>query len=155
MLSIEPGFIKDHWESINPIIIMNQDEILSRDEAPRELGAQGNKKICIVAHNGFEGEFEEIKKNINNFDKEYQIIETSNRKEGGFFPLVKYYNGIDFIIAGAGYNMFYETRFFNKPAKLFPLARKNEDMEWRIKSNSNYIFKKNGADELIEIIQNL
>lgn len=155
VFSIEPGFCRAGWEILNPVVILNHDEILPREEARNALGANDDRKLCVVAHNGFEGEFDEISRKANNFHETYRVIQTTNRQGRGLFPLVRYYNGIDLIIGAAGYNMFYETRYFDIPAHLFPLQRRNEDMEWRIETNSNYTFTKNGADELVEIIQGL
>jgi hypothetical protein len=154
-LSIEPHFTRDGWHSINPIVVRNHDEVLDRSRARKELGADTNRKICVLAHNGFEGELEKIETELEVFRKKYQVIVTSNRREKSFFPLADYFNGIDMIIGGAGYNLFYESRFFNIKSHFFPQERKSENQAWRIKTNSNFTFKENGADQLVDIIKDL
>lgn len=152
--SIEPGFLKPGLKMLNPFIIRNRDEIYSVTEAKSKLNLKCHKKVCIVAHNGFEGEFELIKQGIKNFDDDYQIITTSNRDGEGLYPLVDYFKGIDLIVGAAGYNIFYEVLYFQKEFRFFPQKRIFEDQSWRIKNNSVYKFDLNGADQLAHIIIN-
>ena len=156
-ISIEPNFIREGWLSINPDIIRNKDEIKDKEAARKALGAEAGRKVCIVAHNGKEGELGGLETKIGDFkqNREYQVIVTSNRNKRSLFPLADYYNGIDLIIGGAGFNLFYETRYFGIDARFFPQKRKNEDQLWRVKTNSNYTFHQNGADQLVEIMRNL
>ncbi|MDC7225032.1 MAG: hypothetical protein PQJ60_14885 [Spirochaetales bacterium] len=151
--SIEPGFLPPGFKELNPFVIRNGDEIYSREEARKALGiSREKKKICLLAHNGFEGEWEKLKKSQRNIAKEYRLIRSSNRRGKGLFPLADYLNGVDLLIGGAGYNLFYEALYFKKDFHLFPQERKFEDQNWRLKNNSEYSFDMNGADQLAQII---
>jgi len=154
-ISVEPNFSREGWLSINPLIIRNRDEILDREKAREALVAETGRRICVLAHNGRKGELAEIETQIEDFRQKYQMIVTSNRNKQSLFPLADYYNGIDFIIGGAGYNLFYETRFFNIDASFLPQKRKNEDQRWRVITNNTYKFTQNGSDQLVEIMRNL
>lgn len=59
-LSCEPSFLPPGFQPINPIVIRNRDEIMTRDDARRELGVPEGKKLAVIARNGYEGELEEL-----------------------------------------------------------------------------------------------
>ena len=50
----------------------------------------------------------------------------------------------------AGYNAFWEARYFGKEACFAPFPRHFEDQYHRVRVNSDYVPKENGADELVK-----
>jgi hypothetical protein len=151
-VSCEPGFTYPGLADINPMIIRNRDEILPREKAREILGAKDGRKLCVVAHNGYEGEIKKIAENIAGFESAYDVKILTNEDGAGLFPLADYMNGIDYLIGGAGYNLFYEARYFGIDARLIPLERKAEDQLLRIETNSSFCFNDNGADQLVSMI---
>jgi hypothetical protein len=156
LLAIEP--FRDRlfqMKEINPIIIRNHDEILPRNEALSELGLNDSAKTFLLSHNGVAGEFEHFKKKYRHLEKKgYKGVYSTNYAEG-IFPTVDYFNAFNMIICGAGYNSFWEVRFFKKDAIIIPTYRTFESGEIRMKECKNFEFRENGADQLVEIAMNL
>jgi hypothetical protein len=144
----------DSMAEINPVIIRNRDEILSRAEARDRLGLQqhDDRPVCFFAFNGKPGEFETVRKSYSYLEDEgYQMVYSSNF-DGGLFPLADYFNACDLLICGAGYNAFWEATYFEKEALFIPVPRRFESQEKRIDQGSVYRFDRNGADQLAENI---
>ncbi len=142
-------------EDISPIIIRNHEEILPRDQALLKLGLDDSEKYFLLSHNGVHGEFEEFKKKFRKMEKKGWRGVYSTNFNVGIFPTVDYYNAFDIIICGAGYNSFWETRFFNKNSIIVPTCRTFEDGKDRIREAKNYQFNGNGADQLVDIIMGM
>jgi hypothetical protein len=153
--SVEPNFTLPGFGELNPIVIRNPDEIMTRDMVLKRLKVPTKKKFCLVAHNGIEGEIDRLIKEAGQLPSEYYVKITTNKDGKGIFPLADYAMGIDLLIAGSGYSTFYETRYLKIPAILKPFNRNNDDLAWRIKVNKNYNFKINGADQLVDKIMQL
>jgi UDP-N-acetylglucosamine:LPS N-acetylglucosamine transferase len=76
----------------------------------------------------------------------------STNYQGGLFPVLDYFNAFDLLICSAGYNAFWEARFFDKEAIFIPVPRRFEDQRKRVEENLDYTFKENGADQLVDMI---
>lgn len=169
LFAIEPFQSKIDLEQMNPIVIRNREEILPRNRALEGLfgGAEhGSRKnyaadevsagkVCLFAFNGRPGEFEEIKRMYDYLENEGYAMVYSTNFQGGLFPAADYFNGIDLIICGAGYNAFWEAMYFEKEAVFVPVKRRFEDQRKRVETCSNYRFTENGADRLAREIVNL
>ena len=144
-----------NMDLINPIVIKNRDEILSRKEALNRLSLDSKNKTCLLAYNGHPGDFKRIKKTYSYLEDEgYQVVYSTNY-EGGIFPVVDYFNAFDLIIFGAGYNSFWEAINFNKEAVFVPTKTMFESGERRVNECQEYTFEENGADQLVDIVMNL
>ena len=155
VIATEPFKSGIEMKQINPIVIRNRNEILSREEALRRLKFVGKKKVCLFAFNGIEGEFERFQKDFSYLeDVGYNMIYSTNYS-GGLFPVVDYFNAFDLIICSAGYNAFWEVTYFQKEAFFIPVPRLHESQEKRIEECQDHTFEKNGADQLVELIEKL
>jgi hypothetical protein len=156
LIATEPFTSSIPMQFINPITIRNRDEILPREEALKRLGVSEDRPVCLFAYNGEPGEFEKIKKKYSYLDdSENQMLYSTNYSDKSFFPIVDYFNAIDFLVSGAGYNAFWEIIYFNKEAIFEPVKRNFENQFWRIQNCQEYYFEENGADQLVDIIMNL
>jgi hypothetical protein len=156
IIKTEPFESGISMRGINPVVIRNRDEILSRERALERLGVDSEGPICLLACNGTEGEYETIKNKYSHMeDTGYRMIYSTNYSGRGFFPIVDYYNAIDFIIAGAGYNQFWEIIYFDKEAVFIPQGRKFESQEKRVRECQEHYFTENGADQLVNIVMNM
>ena len=109
----------------------------------------------MIYINGNPGDFEKVVNSYSYLEEEgYNIISSTNY-EGGLFPAADYFNAFDLVICGAGYNSFWETKFFNKDTIIVPTYAQFESGERRINECSNYEFEENGADQLVDIIMNM
>ncbi len=155
LLKTEPFDSPYHMDEINPVVMLNRNEILSREDAISRLGLDSNTKNVLVAVNGKPGEFEEVNETCSSLKKQGYIITASSNYYGGLFPAVAYYNAFDLIVTGGGYNSFWETRFFNKEAIHIPPKRRFENIRDRLNRCKGYEFTQNGADQLVEIIKGI
>ena len=154
-LSIEPFPTGQPLRQINPIVVRNCDEILSRKDALQKLDLNEKGNHCLFAFNGKPDEFEEIRKMYSYLEDEgYQMVYSTNY-QGGLFPAVDYFNAFEMLICGAGYNAFWEAVYFQKEAIFVPQQRRFENQAWRVAESQDYKFTKNGADELVELILGL
>jgi len=158
-VTCEPGFELVGFQSIHPIIIRQRDEIFSRDEARRRLQIPPGKKLVVIARNGLKGELEELlarhsggRESADIRANEWHELITTNKDGGGLFPLADYAAAIDLLISGGGYSTFYETRYFGIPAELEAFDRHAEDIAWRLRTNADYTFDVNGADEFVGLV---
>jgi hypothetical protein len=156
VLATEPFKSAVPMRPVNPIIIRNRDEILPKEEALRKLGLDEGRPVSLLAYNGEPGEYEAIRKQYSYLEEEgYRMIYSTNYSDAGYFPIVDYFNAVDFIISGAGYNAFWEIIYFNKEAVFIPTPRTFEDQAMRIRECQEYYFDENGADQLVDIIMGL
>jgi len=65
---------------------------------------------------------------------------------------VDYFNAIDLIVCGAGYNQVWEANFFAKKALFELLDVHFSDQRLRLSASENFHFDINGADQLADII---
>ena len=160
VIQTEPYDAPIEMVQINPIVIRNREEILSGHEALRQLGiaktgTDDSKPVCLFAFNGNPGDFQRIKKTYSYLEEEgYSMIYSTNYK-GGLFPLVDYFNAVDLLICGAGYNSFWEAVYFEKEAIFVPVPTRFENQFQRVDEWNGDTFRENGADQLAEIIRKL
>lgn len=155
VLAIEPFTCMIPLKEINPIILRNRNEILSRKTAFHTLGIDDGNKKCLVAYSGPSDNFKKIKKKYSYMENEgYEMVYTANYKNN-IFPVVDYFNAFDLIICGAGYNAFWEVIFFKKKAIIVPELKSFEDQKRRISECQDYRFDMNGADQLVDVMLKL
>ena len=155
LVEAEPTNVSLAMKKIDPLIIRDRNEILTREEALRQLNLEGQDKVCLFAFNGKPGEFEEKKKMYSYLEDEgYAMVYTTNYRHG-LFPAVDYFNAFDLLITGAGYNAFWEAVYFKKEAIFCPQERRFENQRLRIETCMDYEFDENGADQLVKLLAGL
>ncbi len=155
LYAIEPFPTTQPLDEINPILIRNRSEILPRKKALEDLNLSDRKKNCLFAFNGNPGDFENNREKYSYLEKEGYDVVYSTNYQGGIFPVVDYFNAFDLIICAAGYNQFWEARYFEKNAVFENVPLRFSSTERRIKKYRNYTFEENGADQLIDIMLKL
>ena len=156
VIAIEPFKSKIKMEQINPLIIRNRDEILDRKRAIENLELFGTRKTCFIGMNFEEGYFEKLKDKYSYLENEdYDVVYSTNIYGGGIFPIADYYNAIDLLICSATYNFFWEARYFEKEAIFETVPVRFCDQARRLRECSDFVFKENGADQLVAIMVNL
>lgn len=154
LIAIEPFDSEFGFERINPVIIRNRDELFPPEAAREKLGLPGNAKTALIAVNARPGDYEQIRQKYDYLRNEgYTLLYSSNYK-GGLFPIVDYYNAVDLVVCLAGYNQFWECRFFNKNAIYETIPLRFSSMSKRIEECGEVTFTQNGADRLAELVLN-
>jgi hypothetical protein len=154
LLAIEPFSCGVPMKEINPLVLRNRDEIFSKDDAISTLGLEKDEEICLYAFNNHPGDFDRYRKKYSHLEDVYRMVYTSNYK-GGIFPVVDYFNAIDYIVCAASYNIFWEVIFFQKEASFENIASVFSSTEYRIDNYQDFLFDENGADQLVDIMMNV
>lgn len=155
LIQTEPFDNYFEMKQINPIIIKSRDEILSKVEAQKCLDVNGSNPVCMFALNGSTELLKRTRKTYSYLEEEgYDMVYSANY-EGGLFPVIDYFNAVDLLICGGGYNAFWESVYFQKDAIYVAVPTIFEDQQKRIKECSDYMFEENGADQLVDILMNL
>ena len=148
--AVEPGLkLPFPSESLEPLVMRNRDEIMGEAEARAALDLEPEARACFFGFNGNAWEGAEVWKSFDYLEAEgWKVIRSDNR-QGGLFPAIDWFNAFDLIVCGAGYNAFWEARYFGKEAFFAPFPRNFEDQYHRIRVGSDYVPKENGADQLV------
>lgn len=155
VIAVEPFTCMVPMERINPLIMMNRDEIMPRETALDRLGLDGSKKVALYSLSGHPRYFDQFKEKYSYLEKEgYEVVYTGTYRDG-LFPAIDYFNAIDLVVCGAGYNQVWEANYFRKKALFEILDVKFSDQRQRLKASESFHFDVNGADELVDIIMNL
>ena len=155
VLAIEPYSCPVTRNYIEPLVIRDKAEILTRNQALERLGLDPKQKHCLYSLNVKQDQASEIENNYSCLKDEGYRFYYSSLFSGGSFPIVDCFNAFDFIVCGAGYNAFWETIYFGKKAEYKAMPKRFENQQWRVENCLTYRFNKNGADELVEIIMKL
>lgn len=155
VLAIEPFKCEFVNDMINPLIMHNRDEILTREKSLNVLNLDPGKKIALYAFSGHPGDYERYLDKYSYLEKEgFQIVHASIYKDS-VFPLIDYFNAFDFIVSGAGYNQVWEIRYFKKNAIFEPTHQRFWDQSLRLKEYVRFHFDENGADQLVDMLMNM
>lgn len=153
VLATEPFERPFPMEEINPIVLRNPDEIFSRAEACRRLGLDPAESICLFTFKEDPREELAARKTYSYLEEEggYRMVYAADY-ENGLFPVADYFNACDYLVTGAGYNSFWEARWFRKEAIFLPMPRRFENQYRRVAELSDSTFDENGADQLARLM---
>lgn len=154
VIAIEPFTSRVPMDTINPLIMRNRDEIFSREKALHILRLSGERPVALYSFSGNPEDYDTYLDKYAHLEHEYDVVRTSTYKNM-LFPVVDYFNAFDYIVCGAGYHHIWEAVFFRKKAVFETAPMRFGDQSVRIEASRNFSFDVNGADQLVEIIQNL
>ena len=145
---IEPGEIaaaydaglttqyRDRTRLVDPIRLLDDDEILERDEARRELGLDGDRPATLLQlGSGNNFDYDEVRSLLLTHlraAEDLQIVvaewlisnETVPLPDGvarlRFYPIGRYLKAFDFVVSAAGYNGFHELLLSATPTIFLP-----------------------------------
>jgi len=153
VIAIEPFDSAVPMERINPLVLRNRDEILPREKALKRLGLDGSKPVALYSLSGRPEYFDQFREKYSYLEGEgYDVVYTGTWSSSWIFPAVDYFNAIDLIVCGAGYNQVWEANFFAKKALFELLDVHFSDQRLRLSASENFHFDINGADQLADII---
>ncbi|MBU3810355.1 MAG: hypothetical protein H9893_01680 [Candidatus Niameybacter stercoravium] len=139
---IVPKEIKGEYDTYDgkfycePIIMMEQEALLSREEARKSLNIPSDKKVFYIQLgagiiNNINQDLKTIVEYLLEDEENFLLVGESiiGKKIDIAYPNVKilrhypnaiYYRGCDFAISAAGYNSFHELIYFNIPTLFIP-----------------------------------
>ena len=145
---IEPGEIATAYDAglttlyrkrtrlVDPIRLLDDDEILERDEARHELGLDGERPATLLQlGSGNNFDYDEVRslllahlraaKDLQIVVAEWLISNESAPLPDGvarlkFYPISRYLKAFDFVVSAAGYNGFHELLLSATPTIFLP-----------------------------------
>ena len=136
---------RDEAERVGPIVFLDRDELLSREEATAELGLDPDRPHALVAL----GQGPELDRAVARAlellaaHPEIQVaaLESSLSPElrvpgdvvhlRGTYPMSRFYRAFDLAVAAAGYNAFHELCAHGVPSLFVPMPRQIDDQAAR------------------------
>jgi hypothetical protein len=150
IIAIEPSTHAVVQEHIDPIVIANPDECRPRSALRERLRVPREERLVAVVHAGIGGECERL----------LRLAETGTPcvfnlfREDALFPIAEWLGGADVILAGAGYNTFWEAHWlgYAKHTRFTAFQRAMDNQEWRLATCAGTVMHANGADTLAHAI---
>ena len=152
VIAIEPFESAVPMERINPLVLRNRDEILPREKALMRLKLDGSRTVALYSLSGKPEYYEQFREKYSYLEKDHDVVYTGTWTGNTLFPALDYFNALDLVVCGAGYNQVWEANFFGKEALFEPLEANFSDQRLRLKASENFHFDLNGADQLADII---
>ena len=136
---------RDGVNEVAPIVFSDDDELLSRGDAERELGLEpGMTNLLVQLGQGPEvaGAVERCLRTLAGREG-VQVAAMSSMIAGlpevpdgvvhlhATFPMSRYYAAFDGAVSAAGYNAFHELIRFGVPGVFVPMERETDDQEAR------------------------
>lgn len=141
IFAIEPFDLPINVTQMDPIVICNRNECSPPEELARGLGLNESEAVNVIVHSGSAREQEILKAKASSYGSPRVLRE---------FPACTLLGGARRIMAGCGYNTFWEAKwlgYFNK-CEFTPFPRGIDDQEWRLAQCSHIEMVSNGADKL-------
>ena len=130
---------------VEPIVYLDEDELLVRDRAARELGLDPGRTTALV-NLGQGGPtdvaVERVLRRLSE-EPELQVAALQSSIGRGLqvpdgvvrleatFPMSRYFHAFDLAVAAAGYNAFHELVAFGVPTLFVPMPRRTDDQPAR------------------------
>jgi len=155
--TIDPHFELSGCISVPPVVNVHKNLIQPPEVIRTALNVPDDMKLALIAHNGHDGEIDEIMKQADIDPDEYcrRSVSSFDDVSRKLFPLSHYMSGVDLAIGGCGYFFFYETKFYKIPSLYFPQTRIGNEQHWRLMHNNDYSGPFNGAEIIVERILDL
>jgi hypothetical protein len=153
VIGIEPGVPVAVRESIEPIVVCNRDECRPPRALRERFGVPDDRSLTLIAQAGAPGELELLERQ--GYEGTDVVVRARIDDATPLFPLAPWLPGADRIVGGAGYNLFWETRWLDLSARaeLRPFARSNEDQSRRLRLARDHRMRANGADALAQMLK--
>jgi len=114
------------------------------------LGVPREERLVAVVHAGIGGECERL---LRLADMGTPCVFNLFR-EDALFPIAEWLPGADVILAGAGYNTFWEAHWlgYAERTRFTAFQRAMDNQEWRLATCAGTVMHANGADTLARAI---
>jgi hypothetical protein len=139
-----PGW-RDGVHEVPPIVFNDDEELLARADAERELGLESGRTNLLVQLGQGPGVADAVERCLRTLAGRdgVQVAAMSSVIEAlpgvpkgvvrldATFPMSRYYAAFDGAVSAAGYNVFHELARFRVPSVFVPMERETDDQEAR------------------------
>jgi UDP:flavonoid glycosyltransferase YjiC (YdhE family) len=133
--------------TVGPMVYLDADELLSREDAARKLGLDPDRPTALVnlgQGGAVDGAVARVLERLGK-EPELQVAALQSSIGKGLrvpeevvlldatFPMSRYFKAFDFAVAASGYNAFHEQIAFGLPSLFVPMPRNTDDQAARAK----------------------
>lgn len=144
VIAIEPFRHAAIRESTDPVVVANPGECRPPGALRARLGVPPGTSLVVAMHAGMPGELDALAA------PDATVVRLDLFDEHALFPAAEWLGDADQVIAGAGYNAFWEARWlgYAPRTRFTPFVRTIDDQAWRLNNCAAYPMRTNGADTL-------
>ncbi|HEV7732640.1 MAG TPA: hypothetical protein VGR62_10785 [Candidatus Binatia bacterium] len=144
IVAIEPMSHPAVRDRIDPVVVCNLDETKPPGALRAHLGVAAGASLVVATHAGTAGEIDTLA------GGGVDVVRCDLFQDAALFPLAEWLGDADRVIAGAGYNSFWEARWLGwaERTTFMPFARAIDDQRWRVATCRTYPMQANGADTI-------
>lgn len=145
VVGIEPMSNAAVRDRVDPVVVCNPDERQPRGALRARLGVADDASLVVVTHAGNPGEIDSLARGAG-----AAVVRCDLFDDAALFPLAEWLGDADRVVAGAGYNSYWEARWlgWSDRTTFTPFNRAIDDQRWRIATCGGYRMQANGADTL-------
>jgi hypothetical protein len=145
IIAVEPMPARGSREAIDPLVICNPDQCRPPAALRERLGVGAGRPLVVVPHAGERGEAEKLAQMAGEGAVVLDLF-----KPEALFPAAEWLGGADRIVAGAGYNAFWEAHWLGYAERTtwVPFRRPIDDQALRVELSRGTSPRENGADTL-------
>lgn len=150
IVEIEPLGLSVATHRIDPVVLVDPDECEPAGALKARLGVAPDSRLCVVMHAGAEGELRRLEERA---PAGCRVVSLDLHAEG-LFPAAAWLGGADEIVAGAGYNSFWEAHWLGYAPRctFVPFERSIDRQSLRVDVLGGARPASNGANTLAEWI---
>jgi hypothetical protein len=126
---------------VDPIVLLDREELLSRADAERELGLEPRRQNALVQLGQGEGVREASRRCLRHLAgrDDVQVVAVASTLSafdappegvvplGATYPISRYLAAFDLAVAASGYNAYHELIQLGPPALFVPMPRQTDD----------------------------
>ena len=146
ILAIEPIDHPAVSEAIDPIVIANPDECRPPGALRERFGVAADEPVVALLHAGQRGEAARLAAAA----PPGRLIVLDMFEPAPLFPAAEWLGGADRVVAGTGYNAYWEARWlgWSERSTFVPFPRSIDDQAHRLADFGAVRMRANGADTL-------
>lgn len=154
VIGTEPGLPFEVPFQLEPLVVCNRDECMPEGSLLERLGVPAGKALSLIAHTGKESEVAGLEQLEREAFPQHFVARATLHDEAALFPLAPWLPDADRIVGGAGYGLYWETRWLGLAARseLRPFSRGIDDQTPRMRHGQSYHMRENGADQLAALL---
>ena len=154
-IAIEPGIPVTTTDEVPPIVVTNAADLKPRAALRDRLGVTDDETLVLVAQAGQAGEADTLVALARRRWPDARIVRQTLFDDDALFPIADWLAGADVVVGGAGYNLFWETRWLGLEGRshLQAFPRTIDDQAWRLVLHQRTPMLENGADVLARMLR--
>lgn len=148
IIEIEPLGLPVATHRLDPIVVVDPDEREPATALRQRLGVPARESLTVIVHAGEPGEMDALRRAAEGSPTDHTL--ELDLHAAGPFPAAAWLGGADRIVAGAGYNTFWEAKWLGHGPRctFLPFERTIDRQRLRVEVLGRHAPATNGANTL-------